>query len=275
MIGTYHNIFRVGSILQDLGYWILNDVLWIKTNPMPNFRGVRFTNAHETLLWASKSKESSYLFNHQAMKGFNDGKQLRSDWRIPICSGKERLRTNGSKAHPTQKPEALLYRVLLSSTKPGDLVLDPFFGTGTTGAVAKKLHRCWIGIEKERKYIQLAQQRISAIQPEPFDEVTFDVEDQRRHAPRVAFTSLIEQGYLQPGQALRFQSGKGRIARVKPDGMLRVGTFEGSIHQTARHLLNGKPCNGWDHWHFKSDDGSYQPIDVLRQAFRKGSKGSK
>ncbi len=206
VIGSYHNIFRVGAVLQDLGFWFLNDVIWLKTNPMPNFRGVRFTNAHETLIWASKFQGARYTFNHHAMKGFNDSKQMRSDWEIPLCTGDERLKVNGSKVHPTQKPEALLYRVILSSSNPGDVVLDPFFGSGTTGAVAKKLHRHWIGIEQEVRYIQAAQKRIEAIQPEPYDDLVFDVRDKKRLAPRVPFVRLLEEGLLLPGQKLYFRA---------------------------------------------------------------------
>ena len=213
VIGSYHNIFRVGSVLQDLGFWFLNDVIWVKTNPMPNFRGVRFTNAHETLIWASKFQGARYTFNHHAMKGLNEDKQMRSDWEIPLCTGEERLKVNGTKVHPTQKPEALLYRVLLASSNPGDMVLDPFFGSGTTGAVAKKLHRHWIGIEQEARYIQAAQQRIDEITPEPYDEMVFDVRDKKRLAPRVPFTRLLEEGLLQPGQSLFFR----RSARSLPN----------------------------------------------------------
>lgn len=264
VIGSYHNIFRIGTIMQDLGFWFLNDVIWIKTNPMPNFRGVRFTNAHETLLWASKKKDSKYTFNHHAMKGLNDEKQMRSDWwmsdwwELPICSGSERIKVNGKKGHSTQKPEALLYRVILSSSNPGDLVLDPFFGSGTTGAVAKKLNRHWVGIEKEKKYIDLAQQRINEIEPEPFyseelfNEV-FNVSDKKRLAPRVNFSGLLEVGLLAPGQKLYFQKNRLIFAHIKPDGrLLFKNGFEGSIHQVGKHLMKGSPCNGWQHWYFES-----------------------
>lgn len=202
VIGSYHNIYRVGAILQDLGFWILNDILWIKDNPMPNFRGVRFTNAHETLLWAQKTRGARYTFNHQAMKSLNDDLQMRSDWYLPLATGKERLKFNGEKAHSTQKPEALLYRVLLSSSNPGDVVLDPFFGSGTTGVVAKRLHRNWIGLEREKKYIEVAQKRIDAVQPEMFDRAVFDVKSKAKSAPKVEFSTLVENGYLQPGQKL-------------------------------------------------------------------------
>lgn len=269
VIGTYHNIFRLGAIMQDLGFWILNDVIWIKTNPMPNFRGVRFANAHETLVWASRREGARYTFNYHAMKQINGGKQMQSYWVIPICSGSERIKVNGKKAHSTQKPEALLYRVILSSSNVGDVVLDPFFGTGTTGAVAKKLHRRWIGIEKDPTYVEIAQDRIEAIRPEPLVQAAFDVRDRRRLAPRVDFQQLIEAGFLQPGQRLFFQGDSKRVAYAKPDGNLRLcdDGFEGSIHQSGKHLLGGRPCNGWEHWYFERD-GKLYPIDVLREEYR-------
>jgi len=270
VIGSYHNIYRLGAIMQDLGFWFLNDIVWIKTNPMPNFRGVRFTNAHETLLWASKFKGARYTFNHHAMKSLNDGKQMRSDWVIPICTGAERIRVNGKKAHSTQKPEALLYRVILSSSNPGDVVLDPFFGSGTTGAVARKLHRHWIGIEREQRYVEIAQARIESITPEPFVEETFDVRDEKRLAPKVAFGQLVEAGYLRPGQPLYFRGRRSEVAHVKPDGMLRLHDgFEGSIHRCGRQLMGGSPCNGWQHWYFETEDGALQPIDSLRERYRR------
>jgi modification methylase len=270
VIGSYHNIFRVGTIMQDLGYWLLNDVIWVKTNPMPNFRGVRFTNAHETLIWASTSEGASYTFNHQAMKGLNHGKQMRSDWWItPLATGAERLKDeNGEKAHSTQKPEALLYRVILASTHPGDVVLDPFMGSGTTGVVAKRLHRQWVGIEREEKYISLAQERIASIEPEDFDAATFEVRSQKKLAPRVAFSTLLENGYLQPGEMLYFQKDRERSALVKPDAHLRTADgFEGSIHKAARHYTNGAPCNGWDLWHLE-ENGEWISLDVLRERYR-------
>jgi len=205
VIGSYHNIYRLGAIMQDLGYWFLNDVVWIKSNPMPNFRGVRFTNAHETLIWASKAKGARYTFNHHAMKALNDGKQMRSDWFLPICSGVERIRIDGKKAHSTQKPEALLYRVILASSNAGDVVLDPFLGSGTTAAVAKKLHRHWIGIEREEEYIEVAQRRIDAVIPQPFDEQTFNVRDKRRNRARIPFSRLLENGLLEAWQILYFR----------------------------------------------------------------------
>lgn len=269
VIGTYHNIYRIGSIMQDLGYWFLNDVVWIKTNPMPNFRGVRFTNAHEIMLWSSKFKGARYTFNHHAMKGLNDDLQMRSDWVLPICSGSERLKVNGKKAHSTQKPESILYRVILSSSHPGDVVLDPFFGTGTTGAVAKKLHRHWIGIELESQYIKLAKRRLEDIIPEPFDQDVFDVRDKKRFLPRISFSRLLENNLLRPGQKLFFRRNRNEMAFIKPDGKLRVNEFEGSIHQAGKHLMNGSPCNGWEHWYYESKNGDLVVIDKLREILRK------
>jgi modification methylase len=270
VIGSYHNIFRVGAIMQDLGYWTLNDVIWIKTNPMPNFRGVRFTNAHETLIWASTGKDARYTFNHQAMKGLNEGKQMRSDWwLLSLATGAERLKDqDGLKAHSTQKPEALLYRVILASSNPGDIVLDPFMGSGTTGAVAKRLHRKWIGIERERKYIELATKRIQTIQPQPFDAAGFDVRSKRKRAARVPFSMLIENNYLQPGQRLYFRKDSDRSAAIKPDAHLRtVDGFEGSIHTAGAHYMDGAPCNGWEHWYLE-ENGSLVKLDTIRQRFR-------
>jgi len=274
VIGTYHNIYRIGAIMQDLGYWFLNDVIWIKTNPMPNFRGVRFTNAHETLIWASKFKGAKYTFNHHAMKALNEDKQMRSDWILPICSGAERIRVDGKKAHPTQKPEALLYRVLLSSSNPGDVILDPFLGSGTTAVVAKKLHRHWIGIELESQYIEIAQARIDRVAPEAFVDQVFQGSEARRLAPRVEFARLLESGLLSPGQRLFFRKSRWLSAYVKPEGKLLLEDgFEGSIHEAARHLMRGSPCNGWQHWYFEDQDGQLQPIDVLRQTYRRRCLG--
>ncbi len=264
VIGSYHNIYRVGSIMQDLGFWFLNDIVWVKTNPMPNFRGVRFTNAHETLLWASKGKGARYTFNHRAMKSMNDDLQMRSDWVLPICSGPERLRENGKKAHSTQKPEGILYRVLLSSSNPGDVVLDPFFGTGTTGAVAKKLHRRWIGIERDAHYVKIARRRIDEINPLPFAEEIFEVREKKRLQPRLPFGNLLENGLLHVGQVLYFRKDKNRPAILKPDGKLKAGDFEGSIHKVGSHYMNGSPCNGWDHWYYQTQDGEWHVIDELR-----------
>ena len=266
VIGSYHNIYRVGAILMDLGYWILNDIVWIKTNPMPNFRGVRFTNAHETLLWAQKIKGAHYTFNHHAMKALNDGLQMRSDWEIPICNGKERLKHNGSKAHSTQKPEALLYRALLSSTQPGDVVLDPFFGSGTTGAVAKKLHRHWIGVERDPNNVQLAQERIASIPEQPFDETIYTFPS-RRGRPHLPLGALLACGMLHAGQALYFgKSGEVR-ARLLADGTLQCDGQTGTIHKLA-HAFKNAPCNGWEHWYYLDEAaGKLLPLDVLRQEY--------
>jgi len=274
VIGSYHNIYRIGGIMQDLGYWFLNDIVWVKTNPMPNFRGVRFTNAHETLIWASKAKGARYTFNHHAMKSLNDDLQMRSDWTLPICSGSERIKVNGKKAHSTQKPEALLYRLITASSNAGDVVLDPFFGSGTTGAVAKKLHRHWIGIEKDAGYIEIAQQRIDAIVPEIFAETLFDVRDKKRLEPRVPFGNLLEAGLLQPGQTLYFRKDRSKAAQVKPDGKLVLNGFEGSIHEVGRSLMKGSPCNGWDHWYYEGEDGELHTIDDLRRVSLDSAKNT-
>jgi DNA modification methylase len=269
VIGSYHNIFRVGTIMQDLGYWILNDVIWVKINPMPNFRGVRFTNAHETLIWASCCQGSHYTFRHHAMKELNGEKQMRSDWwLLPLATGSERLKDEqGEKAHSTQKPQSLLYRIILSSSNPGDVVLDPFFGSGTTGAVAKLLHRNWIGIEREEKYIQLAQNRINSINPGLFDDLTFEVRSQKQLAPKVEFSVLVENVYLKPGQVLYFRKDLLKYAAIKPDSRLRTADgFEGSIHKAGSHYMNGAPCNGWDHWYIK-EDGQMICLDIVRQRF--------
>ena len=271
VIGSYHNIFRVGTIMQDLSYWFLNDVIWLKTNPMPNFRGVRFTNAHETLIWASPRQGARYVFNHHAMKELNEGKQMRSDWwLLPIASGSERLKDeNGNKAHSTQKPEDLLYRVILSSSMPGNVVLDPFFGSGTTGAVAKRLHRDYIGIEREEKYIEIAQNRIDSIFQTSFDAPTYEVRSQKALNPRIAFSVLLENGYFSPGQVLFFQKNLSLSATIKPDSRLRaLDGFEGSIHQTGSHFMNGSPCNGWDHWYIMDNEEMIK-LDVIRQRFIK------
>lgn len=275
VIGSYHNIFRVGKIMQDLGYWILNDVVWVKTNPMPNFMGVRFTNAHETLIWASTGKGAKYTFNYQAMKRLNQDKQMRSDWwLLQLATGTERVKDeNGDKAHNTQKPEALLYRVILAASNSGDVVLDPFFGSGTTGAVAKKLHRQWIGIEKEDKYIQLAQDRIDAVAPIDLDEEVFDVSSKRRSAPRVSFATLLENGYLKPGQVLYFNCDEGRSACIKPDArLITADGFEGSIHKAGRHYMGEAPCNGWDNWYVR-EAGGMVPLDEYRKKYRLNKEG--
>lgn len=264
VIGSYHNIYRVGTVLMDLGYWILNDVVWVKTQPMPNFRGVRFTNAHETLLWAQKNRGARYTFNYHAMKALNGDLQMRSDWELPLCTGKERIKINGAKAHATQKPEALLYRVILASSNPGDVVLDPFFGTGTTGAVAKKLHRHWLGVEREAAYVRLAQERLDAIQPPPFDEEIF-VFKSKRDRPRISFSVLLERGLLQPGQKLYLGKKGETTAIILANGHLKVNGQIGSIHQVGKMLHNG-PCNGWEHWHYLDEaTGERVAIDELRE----------
>jgi modification methylase len=263
VIGSYHNIFRVGTAIQDEGFWILNDIVWRKANPMPNFKGTRFTNAHETLIWASKSEEARYTFNYRAMKTLNDELQMRSDWTFPICGGQERLKRNGTKAHPTQKPEALLYRILLACTKPGDVVLDPFFGTGTTGAVAKRLQRHWIGVEREDTYIEVAQERIDAALP--LDESAVTTMQSPTAAPRVAFGTLIETGYLKPGATL-YDIKRRWAATVRADGSLALGTDMGSIHKLGATLQNAPSCNGWTFWHYEADAG-LKPLDALRQTY--------
>jgi modification methylase len=263
VIGSYHNIFRVGSILQDLDFWILNDVVWIKNNPMPNFRGVRFTNAHETLIWAQKKRGAKYTFNHHAMKALNDDLQMRSDWEIPLATGRERVKHNGEKAHTTQKPEALLYRALLSSTNPGDVVLDPFFGSGTTGAVAKKLQRHWIGIERDETYICVARERIAAVEPAPLETLTLR---DRRREPRIPFGSLLEAGLIRPGQVLTYARDKSVTAVVLADGKIRCRELSGSIHAIAKSLA-GAPANGWDMWLYE-ENGEKKTIDELRELLR-------
>ncbi|HEU0043186.1 site-specific DNA-methyltransferase [Sphingomonas sp.] len=264
VIGSYHNIFRVGAAVQDLGYWILNDIVWRKANPMPNFRGTRFTNAHETLIWASKGEKAKYTFNYRSMKTLNDELQMRSDWEFPICGGPERLRADGVKVHPTQKPEALIYRVLLACTKPGDVVLDPFFGTGTTGAVAKRLHRRWIGIEREPGYCAAAAERIEAALP--LDESAVATMQSPRSAPKVAFGTLVETGYLTPGAVLT--DAKRRFkAMVRADGSLASTCgATGSIHKLGATLQAAPACNGWIFWHHEAA-GKLEPIDTLRQTY--------
>ena len=265
VIGSYHNIFRVGAKLQDVGFWVLNDVVWRKSNPMPNFRGMRLTNAHETLIWASKSEGGRYTFNYEAMKALNDDVQMRSDWVLPICTGHERLKNSrGEKAHPTQKPEALLHRVLLATTNPGDVVLDPFFGTGTTGAVAKMLGRDFIGIEREAEYREVAEKRIGNVRK--IDREALQVTTSKRAEPRVPFGQLVERGMLRPGEVL--VSGNGaHAAKVRADGTLVADDVRGSIHQVGAQLQGAPSCNGWTYWHFKRD-GKPVSIDVLRQQIR-------
>lgn len=275
VIGSYHNIFRLGYILQDLGYWILNDIIWRKSNPMPNFRGKRFTNAHETLIWAGKSKDSKYRFNYDSMKALNEDLQMRSDWYIPLCTGAERLKNDdGDKLHPTQKPEALLHRVILSSTKPGDVVLDPFFGTGTTGAVAKKLGRHYIGIEREDEYIRAAEKRIAAVRP--CQQETVSIENKREQM-RIPFGWLLEHGYLEPGAELTDARGRLR-AKVHADGNVIVsdktkGNHRGSIHKVGAAVQNAPSCNGWTFWHVQ-EGRDVVPIDTLRQRLRHKIEGA-
>jgi modification methylase len=264
VIGSYHNIFRIGATLQDLDFWILNDVVWRKTNPMPNFRGRRFTNAHETLLWCAYSREARYTFNYEAMKALNDELQMRSDWLIPLCGGAERLRDgDGRKAHPTQKPEALLHRVLLASTRPGETVLDPFFGTGTTGVVAKRLGRRFIGIERDPAYVALARRRIAAVRPLPMDVIALE---SRREAPRIPFGSLVERGLLQPGEVL-VDARRRFTARVRADGSVISAEHRGSIHFVGAQVQGAPSCNGWGFWHVERR-GELVVIDQLRQQVR-------
>ncbi|MDD2694350.1 MAG: site-specific DNA-methyltransferase [Anaerolineales bacterium] len=270
VMGTYHNIYRVGRLMQDMGFWILNDVVWVKDNPMPNFRGVRFTNAQETLIWAQKVRGARYTFNYHAMKALNGDVQMRSDWRLPLCSGKERLRLNGAKAHAAQKPEALLYRVILASTHSGDVVLDPFFGTGTSGAVARRLGRHWIGVEVDPEYVQLARQRIAAVEPGEAEALG----ERPRQAPRLPFGVLLESGLLQPGQELYFGPRRQAVAVVLANGHLHCNGLSGSIHQVGR-ALQGAPCNGWEHWYYHDPaTGQLEPIDRLRQRLRLEGAGA-
>jgi DNA modification methylase len=273
VIGSYHNIFRVGRIMQDLGYWILNDIIWIKNNPMPNFHGVRFTNAHETLIWAQKNKGNKYTFNYNTMKTINPdssakkGLQMRSDWRLSLCTGKERLKVNGEKAHPTQKPEALIERVILSSSQPGEIILDPFFGSGTTGAVAKKLGRHWIGIEAEPEYVALAQQRIDLI---PFSNGSVKdlLEQIEIREKRIPFRRLLQEGCLKPGQLLYFGMEGNRRAIILANGQIQFGEISGSIHTIGRTILKA-PCNGWLAWYYIDEEtGNREPIDTLRKRIR-------
>ncbi|WP_082711377.1 site-specific DNA-methyltransferase [Methylobacterium indicum] len=267
VIGSYHNIFRVGSALQDLGFWILNDIVWRKANPMPNFRGKRFTNAHETLIWASRSEQKGYTFHYEALKGGNDDVQMRSDWFIPLCTGDERLKgEDGRKLHPTQKPEALLARTILSSSNPGDLVLDPFFGTGTTGAVAKRLGRHFIGIEQEPAYAAAARERIAGI--EPLSRAALLTAPTKRAEPRVPFLSLLEAGHIRAGETLTDERRRHK-ALVRPDGTLGVGPASGSIHKIGA-LVQGLPaCNGWTFWHAERG-GRLVCIDDFRGTMRAG-----
>ena len=264
VIGSYHNIFRVGKIIQDLGFWILNDVIWNKNNPMPNFRGTRFTNAHETLIWASKNKKSKYTFNYQSMKCFNDDLQMRSTWNLPICNGKERLKNNGIKVHSTQKPEALLHRIILASSNKDDFILDPFLGSGTTAVVSKKLGRNYYGIEKEKKYFEAAAKRIRnthIIKNEYLDTV-----QNYKSNPRIPFGSLIELGVIKPGIEI-YDRKKEIYAKVMVDGSIKYKQNEGSIHKVAAQILGSESCNGWTYWYYQSGN-SLKSIDDLRQRLR-------
>ena len=263
VIGSYHNIFRVGAIMQDLGFWTLNSVIWEKGNPMPNFRGVRFTNSHEILIWAQKKKGSKYTFNHHSMKALNDDLQMRADWYLPLATGKERIKSNGLKAHPTQKPESLLYRVIMSSSKVGDVILDPFFGSGTTGAVAKKLGRNYIGIERDKKYIKIAQKRIDAVEKSPLTALTLP---EKRNQVRVPFGALLEAGFLSPGQTLFFKDDKSIRVVILSNGHLKYKEQVGSIHALAKALAGGA-VNGWDMWLYK-ENGKLKVIDELRERVR-------
>ena len=263
VIGTYHNIFRLGYHLQNLNYWILNDVIWRKNNPMPNFKGTRFTNAHETLIWASKNKKSKYTFNYQSLKCLNDDLQMRSDWMLPICNGKERLKKDGKKVHSTQKPEALIHRIILATTNKGDLIFDPFLGTGTTAVVAKKLGRQYFGIEKDKKYFLAAYQRINKTNIIKDDYL--DTLQNNKSKPRVPFGSLVEMGLIKAGTLL-FDQKKKYNAKIMIDGSLKCQKTEGSIHKVAAKMIGAESCNGWTYW-YCNINGSMKPIDNLRQKF--------
>jgi modification methylase len=267
VIGSYHNIFRVGTALQDLGFWILNDVIWHKTNPMPNFRGRRLTNAHETLIWASRSPEAKgYTFNYETLKAANEDVQLRSDWTFPICTGNERVKdSDGAKAHPTQKPEALLHRILIATSKPGDVILDPFFGTGTTGVVAKRLGRHFIGIEREADYVAVARKRLADVVP--IDQDLIEPPPSKRDLARVPFAAVVERRMLEPGAVLVDPSRRHR-AKVRADGTLVSADATGSIHRIGAHVQGLPACNGWTFWHFDAGGGQLAPIDLLRQRLR-------
>jgi modification methylase len=266
VIGSYHNIFRVGATLQDLGFWILNDVVWRKSNPMPNFKGTRFSNAHETLIWAAKSRGARrYTFNYDAMKLANDEIQMRSDWTLPLATGEERVRgEDGAKAHPTQKPEALLHRVILATSKVGDVILDPFFGVGTTGSVAKRLGRRFIGIEQNPGYVSLARSRIEQVIPTAPSDL--EVTGSKKDEPRVPFGQIVEAGYLNPGDVVWCPRGKHQ-AKVRADGSLVMGELTGSIHKLGAMAQSAPACNGWTYWHIRTDKG-LTPIDVLRAKMR-------
>tara|TARA_B100001093_G_scaffold514118_1_gene587463 strand:- start:262 stop:1344 length:1083 start_codon:yes stop_codon:yes gene_type:complete len=265
IIGSYHNIFRVGKTIQDLGFWILNDIIWRKSNPMPNFKGTRFTNAHETLIWASKQERSKYRFNYDAMKSLNGDLQMRSDWTLPICSGNERLKVNGNKVHSTQKPETLLSRIIISSSDIGDIILDPFLGSGTTAAVAKKYNRQWIGIERDKNYVFEAKKRIDNIKI--INDQALQTLKSKKNEPRVPFGSLVEKGLVRPGETL-FDGRKRWFAKVRIDGSLISNDSKGSIHSVGAEVQGLSACNGWTFWHTKFK-GTVVPIDTLRSLFRK------
>jgi len=265
VIGSYHNILRLGTSIQNLGFWILNDIIWHKTNPMPNFRGTRFTNAHETLLWCATARKAKYTFNYQNLKELNEGKQMRSDWHIPICAGKERLReSNNQRSHPTQKPEALLYRILVSSTNKGDTVLDPFLGSGTTAVMAKKLQRNFIGFEQDKEYIKLAKKRLKQTKVLADEVVT--MAKSRKDLPKVPFGELVEQGIIPPGAVLTDKKEKFK-ATVSIDGSLKIKDISGSIHQVGAKIQGLPSCNGWDFWHVK-DKSSSKLLDDIRGDYR-------
>ena len=268
VIGSYHNIFRLGYHLQNLGYWLLNDVIWRKNNPMPNFRGTRFTNAHETLIWESKTKKSKYTFNYQSLKCLNDDLQLRSDWTLPICNGKERLKKNGKKIHSTQKPEALLHRIILATTNKGDTVFDPFLGTGTTAVVSKKLGRNYYGIEKDKKYFVAAKERIN--KTETIADDYLDTIENNKSKPRIPFGSLVELGIIKPGTSL-FDQKKKINAKIMADGSIKYKDTEGSIHKIAAKIMGAESYNGWTYWHYNLN-GSIVLIDNLRQKFIAGKQ---
>jgi len=265
IIGSYHNIFRIGYMLQNLGFWILNDVVWVKNNPMPNFRGKRFTNAHETIIWVSKYKNSKYTFNYESMKSLNGDLQMRSDWNLPICNGKERLKDeNGVKIHSTQKPESLISRILLASTNVDDIILDPFFGTGTTGAVAKKLNRNFIGIEQDLNYVNSAQFRINNVKK--IEQVELIQMPPKEKVKRIPFGSLIEKGLIIPGEILT-DLRKRWTAKVRADGSLISRDNKGSIHSVGAALQGLPACNGWTFWHINRS-GRLIPIDHLRNTIK-------
>jgi modification methylase len=266
VIGSYHNIFRVGTILQDLGFWVLNDVVWRKTNPMPNFRGRRFTNAHETLVWVSMGPKARYTFNYEAMKALNNELQMRSDWLFPICSGPERLRHEGGrKTHPTQKPEALLHRIILASSHKGNVILDPFLGSGTTAAVAKRLGRKFIGIEREQAYAEAAQARLEAVTP--LKAASVETVRGKRAEARIPFGALVEIGLISPGTVL-YDARAHHEAEVRADGSIASAGAQGSIHKIGAHVQGASACNGWTFWHYDAN-GTLKPIDALREVARR------